>query len=810
MSGEFIRRCSGVIAALLPIVAQVGAHAQATIEEIVVTAEKRAESAQDVPIAIDVVNGDDLVREGVRDVKELAKMSTELEINYGAGQALMVGMRGMQQQGFAQTGEPLTTVHIDGAYLASFWGLNGLMFDIDRVEVLAGPQGTLYGRNATAGAINLITKRPGRDFAVDSNIEFGSDNLTRIGAGVSLPMGDKFSMRLAGQKYERDALFNDGSAAQDQSGARVSGVWTPSDVNEVYFTIDSIAFDGTNGPAPLLGVNANARLHNGITPASVTNALNSPTLQDPYNILPYYQLRGLEFDGDLWQDHDGAMIQYTHDFGAYTAILEYSHRSFQNVSRAAAKPLALWTGGFLFAIDQEFDTADFRLVSDSEGAWEWQAGLFYYDSTSEGWAMLPGALDTPSGPVGILTGQPSPIDTFTGLTIGCPCIVGFWPNSGDAESYAAYGQTTWTPEENQRLHVTLGLRYSHDWKNAKLGYWSGSIPIFAFGINDFTPEARQLFATLGMTTDSAATASSTGTNERDWDKVQYRIGLEYEPSDNVLVYGSLATGYKAGAFTYGITPELQPEDLTALEFGVKSTLKDGTLQLNASLWFYDYKDLEVGLSRVLNPPVFNPFTGGVESTANSTANVGKAELRGIGMDLNWLATQKDQFGLSFTHLDSKVKDGTEEGNPVPLFHVGARVGDAPEWNAIARYSRTFDFANGARLVPQLKYQWQSEKYDEGIYLTPPWYPDRRQYKQMTIPSRGVVDFSLTFSPANDRWDASAYVHNATDELLINSLTYDAAYQQPSPGTYVAGATFGHLTGQIADPRTYGVLFNVRF
>lgn len=155
------------------------------IEEVIVTAQKREESSQDIPIAIDVISGDTFIQEGIRDVKDIGKTSTELEINNNNGQATRIGMRGLQQNGFAPTGDTMAAAHLDGIFLGSFWSLNGLMFDLERVEVLAGPQGTLYGRNSAAGAINLISRRPGKEFAADGNIEFGSFSTQRINAGIS-------------------------------------------------------------------------------------------------------------------------------------------------------------------------------------------------------------------------------------------------------------------------------------------------------------------------------------------------------------------------------------------------------------------------------------------------------------------------------------------------------------------------------------------------------------------------------------------------------------------------------------------------
>ncbi len=793
-------------------------HAQsAGLEEIVVTAQKRAESAQDIPIAIDVITGDTFVREGIRDLKDVGKLSTELEINFSASQVSVIGMRGMQTTGFAPTGDSLTAVHLDGAFLSSFYGLNGLMFDLERVEVLAGPQGTLYGRNSAAGAVNIITKRPGKDFEANGMVEYGSFDTVRLGGGVTVPMGDTFSVRLAGQKYTRDSFYNDGSGEQDQWSGRVSAQWTPTDRDTIFVSLDKMEMGGTSEATTLYKLNTDVRCTAvrvgcsavGAVPASLTNYANLETLNDPYDVKAYYATLGQRYTALVDQTHWGVMGQYAHEFDGFTSTLQYSHRDLLSYNQSTYIPNSQFSPNFLTAAVVS-DTAELRFTSSGDGAWQWVGGLFYVEATSDGWNATPAAA-TPGD------------DPFTGLDVDyCPCISGYYPNGGEMYSYAAFGQTTWTPPSMDRLHVTLGLRYTYDWKSGILASWVNSPvvpggpavphPVFGFGTSAIVDQ----FPSFATVPDIDG-----GSNERNWDAVQYKLGAEYELTDTSMVYGSISTGYKSGGITFGPTPVIKPEDLLAFEIGTKNRFLGNTLQVNSSMWFYKYSDMEANLPRDFpssvtytdaqgaHPGCYLGPAGTPVCQTNSTASVGKVDMAGISADLDWLFTDADDIGISFTHTYSKIKDGQESGGAgATVFYVGQRVGDAPRWQTLARYGHTFTFADGATLNPQVKYQWQSQKYDGSVIVTPG--AGCGTYNalcvtpgQTAVPSQGIMDLSLRFKPASDSWDITAYVNNVTDELNIRALTYTN-----NPAN--SATNYGHVTATLGEPRTYGVVLNARF
>jgi outer membrane receptor protein involved in Fe transport len=591
-------------------------------------------------------------------------------------------------------------------------------------------------------------------------------------------MGDNFSMRFAGQKYTRDAFFTDGSGAQDQWGARLSGLWTPTSRDEIYVTLDKSVYNNTNVSTTLIGVDETVRLANGNPSPAVLAYLNSPTLRDPYDTLSYITQRGLVFDGQNKQDNWGIMGQYTHEFESFSTVLQYSHRKLEGASRSATRTPAQFSPAVLPNIITS-NTAELRLVSTDTGALKWVGGLFYTDAQNIGWFATPIA--------------DRGVDPVTGLNVSwCPCSSGFFPNSGTMYSYAAYGQATWTPAIQPKLHFTGGLRYTYDYKDAFLGYQVDGQPIYAFGIPDM-PKAVQDLLNAGNVVDLA-----NGNNSRNWNAVQWRLGVDYDVTDASLLYASIATGYKSGGLTYGPTPELKPENLLAYEIGSKNRFLNDSLQLNASAWWYDYTDLEASVNRLLPTPYVLP-SGDLLEGVGSTTNVGKVNMGGLSTDLQWKFTRSDLLGLSITHIYSRIKDGKEalaNGGVNIVFNEGERLGNIPKWALLGRYSHTFELPNGSALQPALKYQWQSERIDRGTYRAQGYVPDHRTPWQYAIPARGVLDASLLFTAPGGNWDVMVYANNVTNKLVIETRAADINPASP---------TYGLITGLIGEPRTYGVI-----
>jgi len=291
--------------------------------------------------------------------------------------------------------------------------------------------------------------------------------------------------------------------------------------------------------------------------------------------------------------------------------------------------------------------------------------------------------------------------------------------------------------------------------------------------------------------------------------VQYKVGVEYEFNDRSRVYGSVSTGYKSGGFVFGPTGGIDPENVLAYEIGTKNRFLDNTLQFNVAAWLYNYTDLESNYSLPFSPPFPLNATGQPIFAVNTVTNVKEARMAGSTIDADWLFTDADQLGISFTYVYSKILDGRSKKTGEQTLRDGARLQDSPKFAAIGRYGHTFTLSNGATILPQAKYQWQSEKYNAstiqktiiaaGVVYERPFDP-----RYTTIPSQGILDLSVKFAPPSDAWDVTAYVNNATDELDIKSLSFN------DNRNTAANSTTGHQTASLGDPRIWGLIFNIRF
>ena len=210
------------------------------LTEIVVTAEKREENLQKTPIDVQVVNHDALERAGVYDFNDLNKLLPEVQVNNADG-ATIIQIRGVRANDYGPTGETPNATYIDGAFISRTTALAGNFFDLERIEVLAGPQGTLYGRNSAGGAVNLITAKPNtRALEGFAEVEAGSYNLLQTNAAINLPLSETFAIRLAGRRYRHDGYYTDtGTDDADQTSGRAEALWTPTDGQRLLVTVDT-------------------------------------------------------------------------------------------------------------------------------------------------------------------------------------------------------------------------------------------------------------------------------------------------------------------------------------------------------------------------------------------------------------------------------------------------------------------------------------------------------------------------------------------------------------------------------------------
>jgi iron complex outermembrane receptor protein len=571
------------------------------IAEIVVTAQKRAENLQDVPVSVTALTSDTLAARGVNNVLALNNMAPGLRISANDAAANpKIYIRGVGLSDFNPNASSGVGVYVDGVYIGSPLAQMAGFFDLAQVEVLRGPQGTLYGRNTNGGAINITTKRPTQTFSFDTSMEYGSFNAITGEAAVGGPLiADKLAFRAAAQVVKDDgytfnrATGNDVNAADHWAG-RLSLLYTPTDDFEMLTQVSRYVNRG----------DAIQPQHRALFPATAAAtgpdglcAANAYASGQCTDLLGYADTDGnsraidSNLEGKDKVDLFGASNQATWTFGGVSLVSvtawQWAHRN--DVENTDGSPLQMLEINYR-SRQQQF-TQELRLQSnDSTAALNWVVGAYFMDERVKDNTRQDTLRDarplfiTPDNPTGL-----SPADSVA--------VFG-WPYTQKTKGYAVFGQADY--KLTDKLTGTVGLRWSADGKHM-----------------NYQSQIEDGLIVL-LTSDQKKTFSA----------LSGRLGLRYEVTPDASVYATYNRGYKSGGFFGGLatTPEeVEPYDnetLDAYEAGVKSEFFDRRLRLNVSGFYYDYKNQQVfaqalrnGLSVLV-----------LDNAANSKVYGGEAEI----------------------------------------------------------------------------------------------------------------------------------------------------------------------------------------
>jgi iron complex outermembrane receptor protein len=588
------------------------------LEEIVVTAERRTTNIQKTALAISAVSADTLQKSNITQLADINGIVPSLEITKSAGFETVVSIRGV---GLETPENSLTTVpgvslFIDGVYIANSISLDQTLFDLDRVEVLRGPQGALYGQSSTGGAITLITRQPVLgEFSGSGDLSFGNYNLHRERAELNIPITETLAVRLSAQEYAHDGFTKDTSFpdfylddAGDTSG-KIAILWKPTDdfsatLTEQFYSADmnGAAQKNINDPNP--------------DPRVVTQDYPSK-----FNLDSNLAHLNLQWDLPWFTIKSVSAYQYL------------DHRQQEDSSRSAVSILgtyddvAAWTTK-LQNYNQEFD-----ILSNGDTNLDWIAGAFLLSQKSRQFvAEFEGK------------GPPPNLSVPPEIQVNPPANLAYGNNSlVDRQSYSGFVQGTYHVMDN--LRVTLGARYNYD------HYKDNSHNFSAFGIN-------------------TVVHSFTG-HEPTW-----RGEVEYDLTPDNMIYASASRGYKPGgvngiASAVVVPDTFKPERNTAFEIGSKNSFLDNTLRANLAAFYYIYKNQQY----IETDPV--PFDGGIANIPSTHVWGGEAEVSYVAMeqrlrvDAN-LSLEDGEIQGNYKTIDSTVQNAIEsQGFPSPCAFGGA-------------------------------------------------------------------------------------------------------------------------------------------
>ncbi len=741
-----MRTIKPLASAIVLAVHSAGTAAQsAVLEEVIVTATKRAESLQDVPVAVTAFSSDTILDAGINNTSDLAIMTPSLNTNANTSPfTTRLTIRGI---GTAQTDpalEPSVGVFVDGVFL----GRSGLgtsdLFDVERIEVLQGPQGTLYGKNTNAGAISVITQRPNTEES-EAYIEASAGNygLGKLTAGASGPLGETLAYRLAGNVHQRDGYYDNGGAGvEDQNDVddwNIQGklLWQPTDTLSVQLNVDHVdrdttccAADSTQGDA---------------VQEELVKQGFAPDKNDPYDFnVATNEQDTFSMESDLVSLH----IEYEQDWGSITSITawnDYDYHTSLDGDRSQLDLIFQSESNEGDSISQEL-----RLDSSIGESVDYQLGLFYYDQTTQRGDNTP-TVFLGDDFINIADQQDLPLPVPTIALIAQPGDFLRYQNTWENKTLAVFGQATW--HIGERTHVTGGLRWTDEERTADL-----------FGESVSTAP----LASLGSFLDIVFTPIDAKL-DRSNDNVDWLLKLGYDLGDQTLLYASVATGSKSGNFNGVSGPvelrEFDDENTISYELGLKSTLLNSTLRLNAAAFFTEIEDYQFQQQLPVGIGTF-------------VSNDGEVETSGLDVQIEALPLPNLTLtaGLLYMH-EYEVTDGERKGQDLP-------------WTA--DYSGNL----GATLVFPLA--------DGGLYVRADYiFMDdhiTNSAAAESLEAKDVDDRELLNARIgwrNDNWNLSVWGKNLTDD------EYAAT-------TLITQLFSGQDSYFLAPPRTYGATLRYTF
>lgn len=677
-----------------------------SLEEVVVTARKREESLQDTPISVTALTSADLEARGFVRLDDLNGAAPNVgwqSSPAGGTSTANFFIRGVGQFDFISTSDQSVGLYLDAVYLPRSIGAALDVVDVERIEILRGPQGTLFGRNTIGGAIQVITKAPGDHLEGSVATTVGSRDRADVKAHINLPVGEKAAARIAVASLNQDGYGRRLLTGADTGNVNNDAIhgqfrWHPTDAWEVLVSADASRRRGHAASENLKSnddTNSFAALYNMLYLAPqgfpLINAANFVT-GDPRKSWSGAPNR---------DDYDTRGASTTLRWDASEALEIKSITAWRSLESASAFDFDGTPYPFLdqsVAVDQSQWSQELQLSGQGfDSRLNWLVGAYYFreDVTENqlGW-LLGSIARTGSGLYDFET---------TGLGLGYTTYL-----AQITDSYALYGQGTY--QLTDRLSFTAGARY--------------------------TLERKEL--------DSANTGGLVRgpvTVDDDWNAFTPKLGAEFKIDRNKLLYVSVAKGFRSGGFNgreaaTAIPDSYEPEYITAYEAGLKSDLLERALRLNLSSYYYDYNDKQ-----------------GVALKPNATVtvgNIGKVEMYGLEMEATAIPMRGLQLSLGVGYGHHEIKEVDASGSLT--LRPDTKLENAPEWTGNAALTYTMDLASAGALSFYL-----DARYKSAHEFMVPNYPNEGEAAYTVSNAR------VGFTSASGTWELQAFVLNLTDE-----------------------------------------------
>ena len=718
------------------------------LQEIIVTAEKREENSQKTPISLELYTAAEIVQKDIVNLESLATNDTSLNFNSGGGEGYLT-LRGVSSHDTTEVGSPSVPVSVDGFVSNRSWTLSSALFDLQRIEVLRGPQGTLYGRSATGGLINIISNKPTNDFEASASVEYGNYNALNVTGVLNAPVSDRLQIRAAFSSRQHDGYRispiiagnpPDRGDDEDSRAARLQVAYEPFDHLHALLAYDFTKIGGTGVVVKQIPFLPHP---NPLAPPGDPSH-DKPNLGDPYHF---------DFYGDPWLRLDSKIGKWNIGYDGIPALTitylggfgleEWHHNS------PAGNLFSFLFGGpnnFLpvraYQQNEEPHTQnqELRFTSASSGPLTWQTGLYYFKEDNNLFSQL--VLDPGSG------GNP----TVPGYT-GAKGLYNFIFPSVKQTSKAVYGQGGYQFTDTSK--ITAGVRYSKD-EITRTGVFN----LYLFGAPGI-PEYGH--------------ASSN--------KTTWHVGYDFTPTNMNLIYAKADTGYKPGGFGSAGCPDYSPENVTSFEVGSKNRFNDSRLQLNVAAFLNNYKDQQVSAFT-------SQCTGGT-----STVNAGSSRIYGLEANVIALAGSVGKFDASLSYLHARFQSFLVPPTVYPqgLFDCASVVTTPAGSNCQLSgnkltQSPDITFAMGFEHVWDLSDNGHANFRIEGKYTSKQYF-DAFNFADTQQAGYAVGNAYLDYM--RDKWSFGLYARNFTNKTYLNNATEQSGFGESQyTYSYAAPRTFG--------------------
>ena len=675
--------------------------ANAQIEEVVVTAQKRTESVQEVPLTVTAFDTDAIRASGLQNVEDVAALIPNLQVQDN-GILARFSLRGINLNSLSDASESPIAIYNDGVYLGSSSNFRSSLFDLERIEVIRGPQGTLYGRNATGGLLNFISKEPTDEFEGYASVQYGRFNELIAEGAVGGPIGDNVRARISvkgdiDDGYQTNVVDGSDWAETDAISGRFQLAIDLSNDIEVLFNIHGFDTDNISpgyglfgnrdpsDPTLLTMCSIDQIFSNACVDETGERGTGKPTKiqssnQPPSNNREQYG----GFVRITWNVNDNVTVT------SLTAYEDISKDHNEDGEGSISQELTV-------GAEAEYDQWSQELrLNGAYDAFDWVAGFYYFKSDA-------GAV----GRAGFSIPEPDPLFLLADSTV-------------DTEAWAVFADVKYAVTE--QINISAGLRYTdeekhHDGENVFPAFFGAAPAVIDFSAKE--------------------------------DLVTWRAAADWSVTADAMLYFNFSTGFKSPGFNTQYIFSTDPfaasasdrEDVDAFEIGLKSYLFDKRVLFNVAGFYYDYQ----GLQQILTVPSPTPAPGGGTLNTPVLSNVEQADILGAEIEFSFVPSDRWEFSATLGVMDTEVDD------PDPGFD-GNKVAAAPELNYTLLGRHHVPLGGLGTATLQVSYRWQDDVYF-GVDNDPLEIFD----------SYGVANARLIWRSADERYTLEGFVDNLADE-----------------------------------------------